>query len=298
MFLRSLISQFQSKIAADPLNPNLHFQYSNKAAKLGLSYLAYAELKTAKFLGADNPKVVQLENIFRAKLPDPKEMNHNQYFRFKSLSSEIIRRGNPDRLSILDVGGGHGELGAFVSEASYCLAEPSINGISGMDLPFPDRSFDYVVACHVLEHIPKENRNDFLDQLLSKARVGVILLNPFYIKNSYIEERLKLIIEVTNAQWAKEHLECSLPKIEDIEAYATNRGLQYSVHPNGTLTTTMAFVFIDYFAQRSLAKEKLRKINSFFNEKYFKILNSFDFPTGYLFYLGSPSKYFNSQKQN
>jgi 2-polyprenyl-3-methyl-5-hydroxy-6-metoxy-1,4-benzoquinol methylase len=58
-------------------------------------------------------------------------------------------------IKVLDVGGGHGQLASFLPEASYCLAEPSVNGISGADLPFADRSFDYVVSCHVLEQIPE-----------------------------------------------------------------------------------------------------------------------------------------------
>lgn len=275
-------------LARDPLNASLHLQLAIDASKAGWGYLAYAELKTAQYLGADRRTVEGLLAAFRQALPDSIGMNHNQYFRFITLSSEIIHRAGRTDLSILDVGGGDGRLASFIPDASYCLAEPSINGISGTDLPFPDRSFDYVVSCHVLEHIPADKRTLFLDQLLSKSRRGIILLNPFHVEGTHVDERLKLVIEITGAQWAREHLDCTLPNVDEVRRYASDRGLEIDVKPNGTLTTTMAFVFLDYFASKSGRDEDWRKVNTFFNEKYIGILDSPQYPNAYLIYLGWP----------
>lgn len=274
-------------LAKDPLNADLHLQFAMETSKMENPYLAYAELKTAEYLGADREKVSQTLGSFRQALPNPKSMNHNQYYRFVSLSSEITKRECNADLSILDVGGGQGQLASFLpASASYCLVEPTVNGISGTSLPFPDHSFDYVVSCHVLEHIPVEDRMLFLDQLLSKSKRGVILLNPFHVEGTYVDERLKLFIEITGAEWAKEHLACSLPKVQDIRAYANENGLQCCVTPNGTLTTSMAFVFIDYFASKSELWKDWKKVNTFFNEKYTAIMDSEKYPTSYLIYLG------------
>jgi hypothetical protein len=275
-------------LAKDPLNANLHLQYAIDASKAGWCYLAYAEIKTAEYLGADRKETEKRMTAFRKALPDSASMNHNQYFRFISLSTEILSRAGSTDLSILDVGGGDGRLAAFIPDATYCLAEPTVNGISGTDLPFPDHSFDYVVSCHVLEHIPVARRTLFLDQLLSKARHGVILLNPFHVDGTHVDERLKLFIEITGAQWAKEHLDCVLPTVDDVRGYANDKGLQISIKPNGTLTTAMAFVFIDYFAAKSECFEDWKKVNAFFNEKYTNILDSPQYPNSYLVYLGWP----------
>lgn len=275
-------------LAKDPLNGSLHLEYADFARKVGNHFLAYAELKTSAALGVDGKEVGNRLNQFVGSLPNLKTINHNQFFRFASLASEIHKRAGVSNVAILDVGGGNGKLAAFIPEATYCLAEPAVNGISGTSLPFLDHSFDYVVSCHVLEHIPAKERVSFLDQLLSKARRGIILLNPFHVNDTCAEDRFRLVIKITNEQWAKEHLESTLPKVEEIEEYANERGLETCVEPNGTMATSLAFVFVDYFAHRSNLIAEWEKVNQFFNEKYMGILDSKQYPSAYLIYLGWP----------
>lgn len=275
-------------ITADPLNENLHLQYARYGFRTGKLHLAYAEMKMAISLGAESTTSENELNSIGQSLPEPENMNHNRYFRFISLASEIVSRAGTSDVSVLDVGGGDGALASFIPEASYCLAEPVVNGISGTDLPFPDRSFDFVVSCHVLEHIPIDERAAFLDQLVSKAKRGVILLNPCQVDGTFVEERIQLVLDITKAPWAREHLDCTLPRVEDIKNYARDKGLEICVKPNGTMTTSMAFVFIDYFASKTDLHSERRMLNRFFNEKFTDILDSEAYPTSYLFYLGRP----------
>ena len=289
--MKTIGENFVDRLSKEPLNALLHLQYAIHSLKNNQPYLSFAELKTAEFLGIDGIDVHEFKKVLLSSMPQSEVMNHNQYFRFKSLASELNYRSENSNFTVLDVGGGMGELASFIPEASYCLAEPTVNGISGIDLPFRDHSFDYVVSCHVLEHIPVEERRLFLDQLLSKSKSGLILLNPFHIDGTHVDERLKLVIEVTGAQWAKEHLECSLPKIKDIEDYAKDKQLQVSIKSNGTLTTALALVFVDYFAEKCTSKLEWEKVNKFYNLQFdSNVLNSDSYPIGYLVYLSWPEK--------
>ncbi|MEJ2650139.1 MAG: class I SAM-dependent methyltransferase [Sedimentisphaerales bacterium] len=257
------INEWINKIANDPLNASFHLQYANFASKNHMPYLAYAELKTAYFLGGNQEQKENQKSEYFKALPNRIELSHNHYARNVSLASEIISKAMSDKItpSILDVGGGQGHLAAFLPENyKYCLAEPSINGISGLNLPFPDHSFDYVVSCHVLEHIPLGNRE-------------------------YPNERSMLIYELTRGEWAKEHLECIFPQIDDIKGYAKKCGLDFNVKPNGNLTTGFACVFVDYFANQAGLQNDWKKLNSFFNEKYTNVFDQGNNFSAYLIYL-------------
>jgi hypothetical protein len=272
-------------LSLDPVNPEFHFDYASEALKFGDAYLAYAEFKTSAFLGGNQEAVNSKLELAGKIIPNPMDMDHNQYFRMKSLADELVKRAEGKKFSVLDVGGGDGKLSTFLPDADYCLAEPTINGIAGQNLPFASESFDYVVSCHVLEHIPLEQRDLFLDTLLSKAKQGVILLNPFAVAGSHESARLELIIELTGAEWAKEHLDCALPTLEYMEQFSSSRGVQLSVQPNGTLTTSLALVFASHFAGKAGRTAEMSNVNSFFNANYMDILDSNDYPVAYLLYL-------------
>ena len=208
-----------------------------------------------------------------------------RYWRMKPLADHLNTLIPGMEFSVLDVGGGEGAFALFTPKADYVLVEPSINGLSGTALPFATKSFDAVISCHVLEHIPPTGRELFLKNLSSVARKYVLLLNPFSTPGiSYNEEqkRLQLFIDLTNAEWAKEHLALSLPKLEEVRKFATDNCFGCKILPNGTGSTTLAMVFVDHYARLAGRTAELEMINQILNTQYYKTLTHPNMPNDYL----------------
>ena len=257
----------------EPLNADFHYQLAIDADKNCQHYLAFSEIKTAFFLNPKSEKISKMMIKFKDKIPKLILMRHNLYFRYLTLSNEIKSKENYKNAKILDVGGGEGRLASFIPDVSYCLIEPQKNGISGLNIPFADKSFDYVVSCHVLEHIPIQERDSFLESLISKAKKEVILLNPFYVDGTFTNERLELMIDLTDAKWAKEHLDLDIPTIKYIENFLNLRNLKFKYRANGNFLLSMTSFLLDHYANRSGANNDLIKINSFYNKNFSNLIN-------------------------
>ena len=200
------------------------------------------------------------------------DISHHTYVRLLVLSRQI-RALYPAGLAdvrIIDIGGGAGYLACFLPEVQYVLAEPTVNGISALALPFASKSFHCAVACHVLEHIADESKTAFLDCLSDLATDRVILLNPFRTGDASADEladsQLQLGWSITGAPWAKEHIDCGTPSLDLVKQYAAARRYGLEIVANSSYALTVAFVFMEHFALLAHKTEELRQINRAFND--------------------------------
>lgn len=144
------------------------------------------------------------------------------------------------RLSVLDVGGYPGVLRHFVPGEQYEVSVldvgpddgsiPNYTQGSGMDLPFPDGSFDVVTALDTLEHIPNPERARFLGEAMRVARSAVVLVNPVQsiqadVAEETLNEYIRWIMDAQQEQ-LREHREFGLPDFAATVSAFSDRGWQ------------------------------------------------------------------------
>jgi hypothetical protein len=113
------------------------------------------------------------------------QFSYNKKGRFCSYWHQIeeVRKLNPE--NILEIGMGNGFVAWFLQNAGLEVTtmdidpdlKPTIVG-SVVDIPLPDDSFDLVMCCQLLEHLPYDNFVPALLQLHRVAKKHVVLSLP------------------------------------------------------------------------------------------------------------------------
>jgi len=197
------------------------------------------------------------------------ELPFDQYQRYKVVQ-EIVRliKGQQEAraLRVLDVGGvsntRDGQLffpitrflpedETMILDVQDCSA-PNYLRVDG-DRPFPlaDGSFDVVVSCDTLEHVPPRSRPMFLDELLRVARRYVVLAAPFDSEDTRLAERIFYDFHLRRLGAAQpqlhEHRLYGLPDLQALCQDLERRGLPYVKFPSGYLFNWLLMMVIkDY----------------------------------------------------
>jgi SAM-dependent methyltransferase len=240
--------------------------------------------------GPDREVVDQVLGLADGTTTDPlSAMDPNRYLRMRSLAAAVAALPGDACASVVDVGGGDGALALFLPDVAYLLVEPDTNGLSGLSLPLPAGAADVVCACHVLEHIPPEGRDAFLDQLLRVARRHVLLLNPFAAAGVDHAARLQLAVDLTGARWAREHLACGLPDLSSVQDYAARRRLTFEATPHGSVGTAFTVTMMNHFARLAGRETDAGRVGAWLNTLDEEHLTSPALPAAWLVCLGKES---------
>jgi GT2 family glycosyltransferase len=199
-------------------------------------------------------------------------------------------RPDSSKYRVLDVGGhraafwpGFASLaGLLIPDASVVVTDVGSSSelqnyvqASGVRLPFRDGAFDLVCAIDTLDHIPGEDRPEFLAELLRVTRDGVYVLYPFdSASNRWAES---VVIEHA-AEYANvlpagavpaliEHRQCGLPDRDSIaEIFARTPHTWIGFELGNTYTWLL--MMLTYQSLRTPAPDFVPELNRRFNQAY------------------------------
>ncbi len=140
---------------------------------------------------------------------------------------------------IIDIGGGSGRLEKALKRTDVHIHDTNKDAIekaktyfknasvsNGRSLDFKDDTFDWAISVHTLEHIPKENREKFILEMIRISKEGVFFNFPEGDYAAKLCENFLAALKKNGKEenkWTREHLEMGLPKLDDIKTILKNQ---------------------------------------------------------------------------
>jgi hypothetical protein len=214
-----------------------------------------------------------------------RELPFDLYGRY-ALIRDIINnnRGVGTKFKVLDVGGRGNLLRRFLPDDDVFYLDPFVDSkddnfikSDGCNMSLEDSGFDWVVSADVFEHIPREKRDDFLNENIRVAKLGTVLAAPFdsiEVRQAEINanENYKKFSGGKDHKWLKEHIENGLPKENEIEEFLKNKGFSFQKLHNNRLFLWETLLGINFFIGNNFIENlgtDLAEFNYFYNTEVF-----------------------------
>ncbi len=195
----------------------------------------------------------------------------DQYGRYRMVQEAVAAAAaalGRERLTILDVGGFYqdpdgaprlpsqqflGQHDLTVLDLPPCDLPGYVQG-DGTAMSFADGSFDLVISCDTLEHIPADLRRRFVHELARVARYGVLVICPSYDHRVELAEQV-LFAYIQAELHAKhdqlrEHREYGLPVPTLVRGWLDEAGCARRDYPSGDLHAWLPMMLAKHYLLR------------------------------------------------
>ncbi len=143
-----------------------------------------------------------------------------------------------------------------------------------LNLPFADKSFDFVIASDVLEHIPQEKRKKAIKEWLRVAKNELIIAFPEGIeaekqdRELYEEFKKRKCLDCAE-KFFQDHLKYGLPKVEEvikwIKGFMGDKGIKGEIREIDNLNLRLRkFLMQGWMTKNFFVDFFFRKIMLFF----------------------------------
>lgn len=186
-----------------------------------------------------------------------------RYFLASKAIQEVCERLGIDSPTVLEIGAnGEKYINQFLPSAVVIPLNPNPENVrihcenlivaDASHMPeVPDNSFDFVVSCAVLEHIPPKLHKAVLSECYRVAKFGVFHGAPQESEQVNRAERtvsnFHELLHKVKHRWIEEHLLNGHPSAEALSLYCQELGLDYSIfeHMDCRLWTSMYCTYLE-----------------------------------------------------
>ncbi len=192
----------------------------------------------------------------------------NQKIRY-SVVYDYIKNLNTNNYSICEVGSGNFGMGRFLRKLPFTGVDTNFTDYSGSvkpfpkymtpvkadatkNLPFSNDSFDLVVCMDVFEHIPREKRTPYIEELLRISNEAVLIGFPCGRKSLKSDLRQRNIIRFFKRKvpaWLEEHIDGEYPGEKELDIMLKRRKLKYVTFGNESIIIHNLIQYFEMFTK-------------------------------------------------
>lgn len=226
----------------------------------------------------------------RIKRFDPSYVT--RYVIVTELIKQAVKREDLNKQTVLDVGGYDGAIRDLLPDTQITILDVQDDKklkdyvkVDSTKLPFKDGSFDFVVSCDTLEHIPPQLRDEFISEMVRVSRKNVFIGAPFgTVEVENTEESSNAFYDGMTKQdyvWLKEHKEYVLPKKEWLEGLLKELKVNYKTIEHTSLELWGHMLRNNFFLPGNIGavNKKVAANLSAFNQYYLDNFAFEDFPS-------------------